>query len=279
MAGKRLNKNLIVSLTLFTLVMIVVVSVLMLRQLKQRDPKHFLELAQQYEREGDWQSAVIFYNKAWQRSNDAKYLVSIGDVFLGAGEVGFALNSWRQALINQPNLTEAHIRRLELRLELARLYDRNADWKLLQEGAQTFLEIETEKTAGQEALGRNAHGLALLRMARQGEEDARHGEADLRAATELAPDVVDYWLDLANHSIRQDRLDEGEGLFIELIERHASAGADAAKVRLAYAEHVASRGRYDEAERYFEESLEMAGNNPDSLRDARLGFALFLSQR
>jgi uncharacterized membrane-anchored protein len=39
MAGKRLNKNLVVGLTLCAFVMMVLLSVLMLLQLRQRDPK------------------------------------------------------------------------------------------------------------------------------------------------------------------------------------------------------------------------------------------------
>ena len=119
MTRKRLNKNLIVSLTLCMFVMIIVLSVLMLQQLKRRDPKYFVELAQQYENQQDWQTAAVFYQKAWERSNDPRHLVSIGDALLNAGEVGPAVQSWRMALINQPDLTEAHIRQLELLLELA----------------------------------------------------------------------------------------------------------------------------------------------------------------
>ena len=45
MARKRLNKKVVVGLTLFTFLTIIVLSTLMLRQLQKADPKHFVALA------------------------------------------------------------------------------------------------------------------------------------------------------------------------------------------------------------------------------------------
>ena len=45
MARKRLNKNLVVTLTLSGFAMMVLLSVLMLTQLQKRDPKYFIALA------------------------------------------------------------------------------------------------------------------------------------------------------------------------------------------------------------------------------------------
>ncbi len=53
MAKKRLNKNLVIVLTLLAFVMMIAASVLMLRRLQQRDPKYFVDLARQQASRGD----------------------------------------------------------------------------------------------------------------------------------------------------------------------------------------------------------------------------------
>ena len=87
MARKRLNKNLVVGITLVVFVIMIVLSALMLNQLQQRDPKYFVELAQAAAKNGDWQQAALFYNEAWERSSDPLHLVSLGDALLSNGDV------------------------------------------------------------------------------------------------------------------------------------------------------------------------------------------------
>jgi len=279
MAKKQLNKNLVVFLTLSAFLMMVIASVLMLRQLQSRDPVYYTELARRYEGDGDWETAALFYREAWERSDDATHLVAHGEMWLNDGEVGKALQSWRTALINQPDLIEAHIRQLGLLLELARLYGRIEDWELVQEAAQTLLDTAAEKTPAQAALAHNANGLALLNLVRRDAGNARRGEAELGIAVELAKDSADYALDLASYYIRQNRAEEGERIYGELIERHTSPGAEAAIVRLAYAGYLAFQLRLDEAEAYFHQSLTLAEDEPTVLLDAKLGYAVFLSQQ
>ena len=146
MAKKRLNKNLIVSLTLFTFVMMIVVSVLMIRQLRLRDPQHFVELAKQYEQQEEWKTAALFYKKAWTRGHNPIHLVALGDVLLNDGSVRLAREAWATALVNQPDLTQGHRRQLELALEVARLYGRDKDWQFARETAETFLESNAATT-------------------------------------------------------------------------------------------------------------------------------------
>ncbi len=279
MAKKQLNKNVVVGLTLFAFLVIIVVSVLMLRQLQSRDPKYYTDLAGNYEREGDWRTAALFYKEAWERSDDATHLVAYGDMLLNDGEVSNALVSWRTALVNQPDLIDAHLRQLDVLLELSRLYGRIQDWEALQEAAEAFLNTDVDKTPTQAAVAHNAHGLALLSLVRRDPDNAQRGEEALRRAVELDGDAVDYALDLAAYYIGQDNIDEGERIYRDLIERTTLPGANEAKVRLAYARHLSSSQRFDEAERYFEESLILAEGDPAALRDAKLGYAVFRSQQ
>ena len=279
MAKKRLNKNMIVALTLFSLAMLVVLSVLILRQVMHRDPSYFVALAVQSEREGDLQSAKFFYNKAWERSNDATYLVSIGELFRAEGDVGQALASWSAALVNAPELSEAHLHLLDLRLEIARLYDQSDHWKAVRDGAEAFLDAGATLSRPDEAKTRNANGLALIRLARLGEGNAQIGEADLQRATELAPDVADYKVDLARHWVAHGRADDGERLFRSTIIEEVTPGIDAVRIRTAFAEYLVEQNQSTEAEALFEESLSLSGDSASALGEARTAFALFLAQR
>lgn len=279
MAKRRLNKNLVVSLSLLTFAGMIALSVLMLLKLRQRDPQYFVNLAQEYERDGQWQAAELFYRQAWERSNDATYLVSRGEMLLNEGEIGRAIVSWRTALINQPNLSEAHMRRLEVLLELARLYRRIENWEQVQEAAETFLKIDAPITPEDSAFADNARGMALTNLARQSEGNAEQGEEALKSAVDQAPEVAAYSLDLAGLYILQDRVDDAERIYVELLERHTAHGADAAGVRLAYARYQASHRRFPEARRLFNECLTLAEGEPKALREARLGYAVFLSQQ
>ena len=85
MARKRVNKNLVVSLTLFSFVMLIVLSALVLRRIQQGDPKYFVERAQSYETREEWKAAALFYRKAWLRGQDNTHLVSYGDMLIQDG--------------------------------------------------------------------------------------------------------------------------------------------------------------------------------------------------
>ncbi len=279
MARKRLNKKVIVALTLFVFASMIVLSVLMLRQLQHSDPQYFVDQARQYEEAGEWKSAIVFYRKAWEQSKDAQHLVSLGDALLSDGELGRALGSWRTALVNEPDLADAHERYIEVLLELATLYGRFEDWKSIHEAVDAYLASAAERTPVQEAFARHANGLALVSLDRQQEGNLAEGEQELQKAVELDGDDVIYALDLADHYRLHGRVDEGEGLYHSLAERYATPSGDAARVRVALARHLASAGRDDEAKAAFDEAIALATDDSETLRKARLGFAMFLSQR
>lgn len=277
MAAKRLNKNLVIGLTLCGFCAMIALSVLMLQQLRRRDPQYFVDLAQRYEGEREWESAALFYWKAWERSHDVAHLVSYGDMQLNDGELGRALGSLRSALVNQPDSTIAHVRRTELLLELAKLYRKLDDWERVREAAETFLDSEAEKTSEQEAFARNAQGLALIGLGRRNQENVGRGEAALRRAVELAPDQVAYALDEVNRFVNSDRIEEGERAYADLLSRHSAPGAAAARVRVAYAEYLASRQRSEEAGRYFQDAVTLAQSDATVLLEAKLAHAVFLT--
>lgn len=279
MARKRLNKNVVIALTLFAFAMIVVLSVLMLWQLQRRDPKYFVEHAEEAARQQQWVQAALFYRKAWEQSDDATYLVGVGEMLLNQGEVGQALGSWEQALVRQPDLLDAHMNKATLLLELAELYSTPREWTRVRDAATAMLELETDRTDEQTAFALHAQGSALVRLADQDSANVEAGLAKLQHAAELAPDVVEYATDLANQYFRNDQPERADELYVALLERHASAGPSGAKAQLAYARYLAAKREFDRAETAYKTSLSLATDDEEAFGEAQMGYASFLLQQ
>ncbi|MEK7731281.1 MAG: hypothetical protein AAB363_05420, partial [Planctomycetota bacterium] len=213
MARRRLNKNLVVVLTLSGFAMMILLAVLMLGQLQKRDPKYFVALAERSAEQQQWQQAAMFYNEAWDRSGDTGYLVEVGEMMLRDGEVIKAITCWRQALVHQPELLAAHERQLALMLQLARLYGTPQRWEQLRDAAQAMLRVESGQTPKQEAFAHHANGLALLNLESRDAANAELGIRELQEASTLDPEVVEYPIDLAAQFARHEKFDEAQRVF------------------------------------------------------------------
>jgi cellulose synthase operon protein C len=279
MARRKLNKNVVIGLTLFTFLMMVVLATIMISQLQRGDPKYFVELAEEAKRAQQWEQAARFYGAAWQRSNDAEYLVELGSMWLNHGDVGRASTTWQQALVHQPNLIKAHISRLELLLELAQLNGRRADWDEIRRAADRLLNTDAEKSVAQRAFAHHARGLALIQLQTESPGNLQGGLVDLARAAELDPEQIDYPLELAKALIQNDRMEEGVQLLDELMQAHQTPGAAAARVRVVKAAHLLSQEEPERAESIFRESLELAGTDTEARNEARTAYAKFLKQQ
>ncbi len=296
MARRRLNKNLVVVLTLSGFALMILLAVLMLGQLQKRDPKYFVALAERSAEQQQWQQAALFYNEAWDRSGDTGYLVQVGEMLLREGEVNKAIACWRQALVHQPDLLAAHERQLALMLQLARLYGTPQRWEQLRDAAEAMLRVVSGQTPKQEAFAHHANGLALLNLESRDAANTELGIRELQEASTLDSEVVEYSIDLAAQFARHEKFDEAERVFRELMDRHGSPGANASKVRLAFAQYLTGRssaeppvsgsakgstpsGGLDEAAEYFAQSLKLAEGDAAALREAQMGYAQFLVQR
>lgn len=279
MTKKKLNKNLVVALTLFTFAAMIGLAVIMLGQLQKRDPKYFYDLAEKARSQSQWPQAALFYREAYARSQDAAYLVHFGEMMLNDGEVRNALGAWQQALINQPDLLDAHVKLIGLLTELAQQSGNLSRWERLREAADQFIEVDVEKTTHQQAMAHHAKGLALIHLKNQDESYLHQGIEELESAAQLSPETVDYSIDLARQYVAQEREDDGKRLLQDLVARHTSSGAESSKVRLAYAKHLVEVKQVEEAGLFFTESLSLAQGDSDALYDARLGNAVYLSQK
>ncbi|MHC5111853.1 MAG: tetratricopeptide repeat protein [Planctomycetota bacterium] len=279
MARKKLNKNLVLLLTLCGSVLMIGVAVVLLLQLQATDPARFAQLAESREAEGDYEGAILFYQKAWERSQDVNYLIRRGEVAVEWGELGLALECWRNAVIARPASMEARTRELNLQFEMARLYGDLNSWLAVAEKAEGMLSAEGERSTKDEAFARNAFGMALVNLASQDEENPARGLEDLERAVALDADKYEYEIDLAREYIAAERVEDGEQLFQTLTSKYAEPGAASSTCQLAYAEYRSTVDPRDDAEPYFLQSIEFAGDDADLLLKARVGYAGFISQK
>jgi tetratricopeptide (TPR) repeat protein len=280
-ARKQLNKNVVVGLGLFFFLAIIAVSAVMIRQLQRRDPKHFVSLAEQYAAAEQWRDAALMYERAADRGDDPSFLVPCGEMLLNDGEVRLAADRWRRALIQNPDLVPAHVKLVTLFLEYARLESAVANWRLVEEAAERFLNVEESlKTPAEEALAHHAYGLALLSLAETDDSYAARGESHVKSAITAAPEIPDYVIDLAFHYFRKKREADAEQFLREGLTSFAD-GAAGAKLRSAYAKVLASPPKEDlgEARKLLEESVAMAAGDRAALLEAKLAYAQFLSQQ
>ncbi len=284
MAQKRLNKNVVIGLTLFTFACMIFASFLMLQRLRNVDPKHFVNLAEQYAEKEQYKEASMFYVKAWQVSQDPAYLIPHGDMLLNEGEVAGALNAWSQALVKKPDLLEAHERRVTLLLEIGRIYNSAEDWRRALEAAEAFAGLSGEVPAADRALALHVRGLALTSISATDRVSVDKGLADLAEAQRLAPEKLDYALELAKRQVVAGKVAEGEKLLRELVAQYAAPGVDGSKVRVTYANYLAqpregAPDRSKEADALYKEAATLAAGDTTAAYDANLAFASHLAQQ
>lgn len=276
MPRKQINKGLVVSLSLILFVVTVVVSALTFRRLQQRDPEYFVALAQRYADREDWATASIFYQRAWERSKDSRHLVSLGNAQLAQGKVRRALAGWRAALINQPDLPEAHRQYLKALLELGRLYDRLDTWKTVGDAARAFLDSGAAQSPQERAFAQHARGLAAIQRASVDSGSLEAGEAALRDAIQLAPNSTEYAVDLVKHLTSENRADQAENTLERLMDRVGDSPVELAKAYIAQGDFLSTQGRFNEAQRAYQTSLKQSASDRETLLHARIAYARFL---
>lgn len=276
--AKKLNKRVVIGLSLVSFSIILFASFLMLRRLQSRDPVYYITKAETYADDGDFKTAALFYKEAWERSQDPAHLVAQGEMMLELGEVGRALGIWRVAIVNQPDYFPAHRKILEVQLELANLYGLMGDWSAVETTAVQILEVIADLQPVDTAVANNAKGLALIRQGRDDQEKSLAGEDALLEAIRLAPQNVTFALDLVDTYVRTDRLGAAEEAFDRLLRQFNTPGVDSSKVHVGYAQLLIKQSRFQEAEKIFEEALRLAGDNVEALHEARLSYAMALSR-
>lgn len=276
MAKKRLNKNVVVGLTLFGFVGMIVLSVIMLSQLRKRDPKYFIDLAEQAVSREHWDQAVLFYREAWRRSEDALHVVRLGEALLELGDVPQALMAWQQALLSQPDLLVGHRAQLEVLVELAQLNMRVEQWKLVHDAAEKMRDVAAETSTPDHAYALYALGLSLLNMSNVDPAYVSQGFDAIEQSVALDPAEVSYAIDLAGQYAQRNQRTDAKALLDELLSRHPNPGDAGARVRTAYAMYQANSGESASARAYFEDALDFAADAPEARFEGELSFSAFL---
>ncbi|MGB0714850.1 MAG: tetratricopeptide repeat protein, partial [Phycisphaerae bacterium] len=279
MARRRLNKNVVLILFLVGAAMLVGISVVMLQSLQATDPARFATMAEAAEQEENWELAVLFYYKAWERSNDASYLVKRGNAAMEWGELGLAMDTWQKAVIADPSLTDARMSELELQFELAKLYRDLQYWLNVEDRVNSLFASGIDISSDRLAFVNHALGLALVNLKSQDEDNPRKGLAAMQKSVTLDPDNVEYAISLARQYMSVQEQEKAQQLLDSLVQKYATPSADASKCHLAYAEFLMATRRFEEAEPYFVKATELAGEDVESLREARVGHATYISQR
>ncbi|MCH8147227.1 MAG: tetratricopeptide repeat protein, partial [Planctomycetes bacterium] len=277
MARKKLNRRFVIGLTLFTFLSMIALSALMLRQLQKGDPDQLAVIGKKHADAGEWHQAFFYYQRAYKKGGHVDHLVAAGNMLLKDDEVGYAIGAWRDALVQQPDLLSAHHQLLDTLLELSRIHDQIRSWTAVRKAAVALLAVDL--SADDKAYARHAEGLALVKLSSQSPEFGDLGLAALEEAAELAPRIVDYAIDLARLRVARGFTEEGAQTLRALLVAHGDPSADAAKVRTAFAQFLASQARIEESADYHEEALRMAVGDDEALSDAKLAHADFLIRR
>ncbi|UCG32046.1 MAG: tetratricopeptide repeat protein [Phycisphaerales bacterium] len=273
--AKRLNKNLVVGLTLTGMTVLTVVAIWMLKTLRDQDPQTYVVQAEEYAADGKHVMSLKAYLRAHRAAGrkDAKYLVWAGDQAMEAEDSDYALRLWSTAMTLDPKNLDAQRNIVQFRLEQARLTRSVSVWAELRGQAQLLLNLEDSS-----ALGHNALGLSLIGLKGQDESFEAKGEEHLRRAVELAPDDADYTNDLAMYYASSERLDEAKAILVRFLEDNP----DSARGMMRYAEflqryadyyrrqaqNARSRSRNEQAAEFTAEALATSDEAEALLRTA-----------
>lgn len=181
---RRVNKPAVAIMTLTVMAMTIVAGVLLVRAIPSKDPLPLAKKAEEAIARNDYRLAVTFYQQAYGRSKDAKYLVLAGNAARDGGESDVARKLWQTAVMKDPSCLEARQNSLEFWIELLEMYD----WRTNSETA-TQIAADAEaliKSRPDDFIGYFARGIAYLNMADK-PHLAPEGVKDLQKAIELRP--------------------------------------------------------------------------------------------
>jgi tetratricopeptide (TPR) repeat protein len=212
---RRVNKPAVAIVTLVVMGMTIVAGVLLVRSIPSTDPAPMARKAEEAIARGEYRMAVQCYQRAYQRSQDVKYLVLAGDAARDMGESGMAFGMWQNAVMKDPSNLEARERALALWIELLEMND----WKLGAEAAQRVAEDAEVllKSRPDDFTGRFARGVAYLNQASQKPENEAKGVEDLKKAADLKPTDLRVLTVLREHWVAKGQRDLAEALCKDLI--------------------------------------------------------------
>lgn len=213
--AQRLNKKLVVGLTVMGMLVITGAGVLLVINLPGRDPRPAAEQAEKLAEAKDYETASKYYAKAYTRAMQAgdtaaasDYMVKAGEMALLAGEQNAAVDCWARVLRNNPRHEEAQERIVAVRVEQAELYGGNW-WDEVRSQAEILV---AEDFAPQNVVGLNGLGRALVEGSAVSLADMKQGGEYLEKAfqqdntnSKFASDLATYYIRVLEREIRDAR--------------------------------------------------------------------------
>ncbi len=236
--AKRLNKKMVVGLTITGMVVTTVAGFAMLATLPSKNPRVFVDQAKQFEASGDHRRSAQAYRQAWVRAKHGEsegdpndFLIKAGDVALKGGYAAEALAAWGDVMVDDPQNAEAQRRVVELYFELATLSGSGSGmWQRVRQEAEKLKGIAGHENdyAALHALGR-----ALVEQRRVDERNLEEGLKYLRTAVEGDKSNPEYAESLAQYYLVEEQLDKAEEVYNTLLSDE-NRSKDAEKLATAY---------------------------------------------
>ena len=124
--AKRVNKPAVAVLTLGLMFVLTIVGVLLVKAIPSKDITPMVKSAEQAIANRDYRAAVTFYKQAFDRSQDAKWLVEAGKAAREWGEAGTAFGMWQTAIMKDPSFVDARQNYVALWIDMIELNDWHA---------------------------------------------------------------------------------------------------------------------------------------------------------
>lgn len=239
--AKRLNKKLVAGLTIAGMAVTTAAAVLMIYQLRPKDPKPFLDKAVELEARGEFEQAAEYYRRAHARARSAgrdlaechSYLLKAGDMSMASGDARGAVGAWRQVILGDPRSEAARERLVDFNVELAKLT--GAGWDQVRTEAEELLRINENNFTGLHALGR-----ALVEQRGRDEQNLDKGRQLLikafegdRSNPEFANSLAILYLTQSEG--REEDIRKAEEVYDTLIRSlQEAASPDAGKLSTAW---------------------------------------------
>lgn len=217
--AQRLNKKLVVSLTITGMVITTGAAVVMLRSvLPKRDPAPMVEQAERARTAGDYATASRWYERAYVRARSAEgglgqaneYLIEAGELALAAGDARQAVKLWQKVVTDDSTNERAQQNIVDYLLEAVSL--RQALWGDVQQEAEKLQQMNPKNPAALHALG-----LAKTNQREIRPENLKEGESLLVEAFDADKVHPRYAESLALHYDRENQQDKAVQVLDEMI--------------------------------------------------------------
>jgi hypothetical protein len=212
--AKRLNKNLVVVLTIIGMALTAAAGVILVNSLPQKSPQVFVNEAEKALKNKDPGKAAEYYQRAAGRAKAAgdlvaanDYLIKAGDLALSAGDHRRALGLWNMVVIADPDQVVAQERSVSFILEIAELSNNTETWSELQTQAQKLVDA-ADKAKSKSYVGHHALGRALLALSHVRDTNKEQGKKHLIEAVNGDKSNPEYARSLARYYLIEAAADK-----------------------------------------------------------------------